>query len=210
LEDVPVLLLWGGFFIICGVYLGATQALPKEASGWRYLWKGIGTLLLVWGVLALVGGLAGSRDVFNPLPRGLLGAVSAGRLAVPGNSPSADARLFERVATWKSLESRLADARRSGKPAILDYYAKWCTDCVRMEQSTLRDPAVRDLIATRFVALQADVTELNDDSRAMKQQFGVYGPPAMLFLRADGAEDRKLRFYGYKSASELLETLSRF
>jgi thioredoxin:protein disulfide reductase len=73
LQDVPVLLLWGALFIICGVYLGATQALPKEASGWQQLWKGIGTLLLVWGVLALVGGFAGGRDVFRPLSLDLAG-----------------------------------------------------------------------------------------------------------------------------------------
>jgi hypothetical protein len=36
--------------------LGATQGLPAGASGWRYLWKGLGTLLLIWGALALIGG----------------------------------------------------------------------------------------------------------------------------------------------------------
>ena len=210
LEEVPVLLLWSAFFIICGVYLGATQALPKEASGWRYLWKGAGTLLLAWGVLALIGGFMGSRDVFAPLPRQLLDVRSTGAAEKPSPSLSAEAPLFERIASWKALESRLADARRSGKPVVLDYYADWCTDCVRMERSTLRDPTVRNTVARRFVALQADVTEPNDDSRAMKQQFGVFGPPAMLFLRADGTEARELRFYGYKSATELLQTLSQF
>ena len=44
LPDVPVLFLWAAFFIISGVYLGATQSLPEHASGWRYLWKGVGHL----------------------------------------------------------------------------------------------------------------------------------------------------------------------
>ena len=67
---------------------------------------------------------------------------------------------------------------------------------------------VRRAITSRFVALQADVTEANEDSRIMKQNFGVFGPPAMVFLRPDGSEARELRFYGYKSAPELLEILS--
>ncbi|OGI62595.1 MAG: hypothetical protein A2W18_09455 [Candidatus Muproteobacteria bacterium RBG_16_60_9] len=209
LQEVPVLLLWGAFFIICGVYLGATQALPKDTSGWRYLWKGLGTLLLVWGVLALIGGFMGSRDILNPLPRGAASVASVGPAAKSSVSLAAEAPLFERIATWEKLQSRLAEAHQSGKPVILDYYATWCTDCVRMEQSTFHDPLVRETIVARFVALQADVTEPNDDSRAMKQKFGVFGPPAMLFLRADGSEARELRFYGYKSATDLMETLSK-
>ena len=54
IPQVPVLLLWGALFIVVSVYLGATEGLPGGASGWRYLWKGLGTFLLVWGVLALI------------------------------------------------------------------------------------------------------------------------------------------------------------
>jgi thioredoxin:protein disulfide reductase len=208
LESVPVLLLWGAFLIVCGVYLGATQALPKEASGWQYLWKGIGTLLLVWGVLALIGGFSGRRDILRPLPVKLASAVSTG--ANTGSLARVESPLFQRVSTYRELDARLGDAQRAGKPVILDYYATWCTDCVRMERSTLRDPRVRQAVARGFVALQADVTENDDDSRAMKKRFGVYGPPTMLFLKSDGSEIPALRFSGYKSADELLEALSRF
>ena len=55
LPAVPVLYLWAAFFIILAIYLGATQSLPEGASGWAKLFKGIGTILLIWGVLALVG-----------------------------------------------------------------------------------------------------------------------------------------------------------
>lgn len=69
LPDVPVLLLWGALFIVTGVYLGASQELPADAGGWRYFWKGIGLVLLVWGILSLIGGMLGSRDIFQPLPQ---------------------------------------------------------------------------------------------------------------------------------------------
>ena len=69
LPEVPVLLLWVALtYRYKPVYMGATQALPEGASGWRYFWKGTGTVFLVWGVLALIGGLAGNRDILNPLP----------------------------------------------------------------------------------------------------------------------------------------------
>ncbi|MDP7489218.1 MAG: protein-disulfide reductase DsbD, partial [Arenicellales bacterium] len=79
---VPVLLLWSALLIITGVYLGATQAVPTGASGWRYLTKGIGTLLLVWGVLAMIGGFSGNRDILKP--------VSWQNLATPRGTPSPD------------------------------------------------------------------------------------------------------------------------
>ncbi len=69
LPDVPVLLLWGALFIVTGVYLGASQELPTDAGGWRYFWKGVGVVLLIWGILCLIGGMLGNRDVLQPLPQ---------------------------------------------------------------------------------------------------------------------------------------------
>lgn len=199
---VPVLLLWAALFIVTAVFLGATQRLPKDASGWRYLWKGLGTLLLVWGVLALIGGLAGNRDVLNPLPATLFSMKT--RVAAELNTP-----LLQAVKTLPDLEDRLAEARNAGKPAMLDYYATWCADCVRMENSTFLDARVRDAITSRFVALQVDVTDPNHpESKALKRRFEVYGPPAMLFFSASGQERRDLRTYGYKSPEAFLALLA--
>ena len=103
LPQVPVLLLWAMLFIVSGVYLGATQSLPAGANGWQYLWKGFGTVLLIWGVLALLGGFAGNRDFMNPLPMSSLG-VTAG-------VPARDAR--HRRASVRARE----EPARTGGPA---------------------------------------------------------------------------------------------
>lgn len=199
IPQVPVLLLWATLLIVTGVYLGATQSLPAGASGWQYLWKGFGTVLLIWGVAALLGGFAGHRDVMNPLP---LSSLGGGATAVPAEP------LFGRIKTLRDLEDRLAAAKTAGKPVMLDYYADWCTDCVRMEKATFAQPAVRNEMTGRFVLLQADVTDPNDaEVKAMKQRFGVFGPPAMLFFGADGAERRDLRAYGFRSPEEFLGML---
>ncbi len=206
---VPVLYLWGALLIITGVYLGATQSLPEGASGWRYLWKGLGTLLLVWGILALLGGMAGNRDILYPLP---VAFTTAGGIEVGGGGGrAATAPLFERVKTLRELEARLGAARAAGRPVLLDFYADWCTDCLRMEKTTFADPHVRaELERRRFVLLQADVTDPNDpEVKAIKRRFGVYGPPAMLFFGPDGEERRALRAYGYRSREAFLELLGQ-
>ena len=204
LPQVPVLLLWAMLFIVSGVYLGATQSLPAGASGWQYLWKGFGTVLLIWGVLALLGGFAGNRDIMNPLPVTALGGAGA----APSGTAAAGEHLFERVQTLRELDSRLAAAKAAGKPAMIDYYADWCTDCLRMEKATFAMPGVRAEMTGRFVLLQADVTDPNDaEVKAMKQRFGVFGPPAMLFFDSNGVERRDLRAYGFRGPDEFLAML---
>jgi thiol:disulfide interchange protein DsbD len=205
LPQVPVLFLWAALFIITGVYMGATQSLPQGARGWLYFNKGLGTFLLVWGVLALLGGFAGNRDILNPLPLNLAGGtpVSAGA------APSDAAPLFEPVRNLRELDGKLAQAKAAGKPVILDYFATWCTDCVRMEKSTFLDPKVREEMG-RFVRLQVDVTDPNNqDARDIKQRFGVFGPPALLVFGVDGNEHRALRTYGYKNAEAFIALLRK-
>lgn len=206
IPEVPVLLLWAALFIVAGVYLGATQSLPAGAGGWKYLWKGVGTALLIWGAAALLGGLAGRRDILAPLPIALNGAgVTIGAAPAPAEAEP----LFARVTSLRALETRLAEARRAGRPALLDYYADWCTDCLRMEKATFADPKVRaELKDRRYLLLQADVTDpTRPETRAIKGRFGVYGPPAMLFFDTGGVERRDLRAYGFRTTEQFLDIL---
>ncbi len=207
LPAVPVLLLWAALLIIVAVYMGATQALPDGASGWRYLSKGIGTIALVWGVLSLVGGLAGNRDILNPIPAGTF--FAAGNDAA-GGAPHAESALFVRVGTPEELDAQLARARQSGKHLMLDFYADWCVDCVRMEKSTFVDARVRERLGERFLMAQVDVTDPNDaGGKAIKQRYGVYGPPAILFFENGATEIRDLRLYGYRDSAEFLSILEK-
>jgi len=108
------------------------------------------------------------------------------------------------------VETRLAEAKAAGKPAILDYYADWCTDCLRMEKATFADARVRADLEGRFVRLQVDVTNPADpEVKAIKGRFGVYGPPALLFFGPSGVEQRALRTYGFRAAEEFLALLRK-
>jgi thiol:disulfide interchange protein DsbD len=198
LPRVPVLLLWAVLLIVTGVYLGATQTLPQGASGWRYLWKGLGTVLIIWGVAALIGGFTGGHDIMHPLPDWRSSGIA---------TETTGENLFQRVTTLAEVEASLESARAQHKPAILDFYATWCTDCVRMEKGVFTDARVRERLGD-FVLVQADVTENDDNARAIKDRFGVFGPPAMLIFDANGNEMRDLRFYGYKSVDEFLAHLA--
>ena len=203
LPAVPVLYLWGAYFIIVGVYLGALQSLPVDVSGWRYLYKGIGVVLLIWGFLALLGGMTGNRNILQPidLSRDI---INSGIFPKKTSKNSSTQSLFSRVSDLEALDVQLLDAKSSNRPVMLDYYADWCIDCVRMEDSTFSDPAVRDELET-FVMLQVDVTDpRNLSTNAVKKRYGVFGPPAMLFFNANGEEEKGLRRYGFMGPEEFI------
>lgn len=208
LPDVPVLLLWGIFFVTLGVYMGATQSLPENASGWRSLWKGLGTVLLIWGVLSLLGSIQGNRDVMQPLNFNSFGSGSS----MPMNKSStndAGHDVFIPVTSVADLDRELAKAKAAGKPVLIDFFAVWCTDCLRLEKTTFSDPTVKKLM-DKFVALQVDVTDpANPDTSAVQKKLGVYGPPAILFFDAQGNRNKSKDFYGFKDAEEFAAHLKQ-
>jgi thiol:disulfide interchange protein DsbD len=208
LPEVPVLYLWGILFILSSIYLGALQSLPADTNGWRYLQKGIGVLALVWGVLALLGGMTGNRDITRPIDlsgKFFFGAPPSGKTLDNEISGS----LFTRVSDMATLDTRITQAKAAGRPIMLDYWAEWCMDCIRMENNTFSNPEVRQALSN-FVMLQIDVTDpRNSDTNALKTRFGVYGPPAMLFFDKAGEERKELRRYGYMNANEFLAHINQ-
>ncbi len=204
LPAVPVLYLWATLFIVVAIYLGATQSLPEGASGWQKLFKGFGTLLLIWGIMALFGAMYGERRIEHPLPEHLFSAAPANQA-----TNAADAgHLFTRVNTLAELDQQLTAASRAGKKVMIDYYADWCVECLKMEETTFKDPAVRAELRANFAALQVDVTDPNNEKRkALKKRYGVFGPPAALFFDTRGKQLKDKSFYGFKQADKFLQHL---
>ncbi len=185
LPEVLSMLLWAVLLIICAVYMGALK--PVE-GGWRTLARGLGVVMLVYGVLLLVGVASGGRDVWQPL-RGTF-------LAGPGalQQPALD---FRPIKTLADLEQQLAGA--GNRPVMLDFYADWCVSCKEMERYTFTDPAVQARLE-QAILLKADVTANDAADRELLAHFRLIGPPAILFFDGDGMEQSAYRVVGFMSA----------
>jgi thiol:disulfide interchange protein DsbD len=182
-----IMLLWGALAIACGIFLGALERIEAGASGWKRLWKALGMLLLVLGILELVGAASGGDDWLRPLD-GL-------RPAAPG-APAGEHAAFVRIKSLEDLDQALAEAGAAGQGAVFDFYADWCVECKRMERNTFPEPGVKALLS-RMRLLQADVTAHDAIDQELMRAFGVIGPPAILFFDRRGEEMKGFRLVGY-------------
>ncbi|MGB5486276.1 MAG: protein-disulfide reductase DsbD, partial [Lysobacterales bacterium] len=191
-----ILLLWGALAIASGVYLGALESIPREASGWKRLWKSLGLVLLLLGAIEIIGAASGGDDWMKPLKN----------MRSSGQANSVEHVTFQRIKSLNDLDSAVARANQSGKPAMLDFYADWCIECVRMERNTFGEPVIQSLFAV-IQPLQADVTENDKTDQALMKKYGVIGPPAILFFDRQGNEMSGHRLVGYFEADEFSEHL---
>ncbi len=138
---------------------------------------------------------------------GLAAAIGCGGEATrePG-PPGAEAVVSHRqaVVRWESdWERAFERARSEGRPVLVNFYADWCVWCKRLETTTLRDPKVADLLATRVVPLKLDVDR---EGREPAARFEVDGLPTLVLLGADGAVLG--RFSGYMPPGAFLDTVA--
>lgn len=183
-----IMVLWATLLIVIATYMGALQPIVHGAPPWRTLVKGVGLVLLIYGVLLLVGVAAGGRDPLQPLRGvGLIANAAGEAAALP----------FRRVKTVADVDRAVREA--DGRTVMLDFYADWCVSCKELERETFSDRTVRTALAD-VVTLQADVTANDAADQALLRRFGVIGPPAILFFGLDGKERRERRVVGFMAA----------
>ncbi len=193
-----ILLLWGLLAIASGVYLGALESIPQGASGWRRLWKSLGLVLLLLGAIEVVGAISGADDWMKPLDK--LGSAST--------ATEKQHVAFEHIKSLDDLDKQVELANTSGKPAMLDFYADWCVECVRMERNTFGEPPVQALFE-KIQPLQADVTANDEVDKALMAKYDIIGPPAILFFDRQGKELPGFRLVGFYKAEEFARHLER-
>jgi len=84
-----------------------------------------------------------------------------------------------------------AQAKRENKFILLDLEAVWCHWCHVMDETTYRDPEVRRLLQSRYLAVKVD-----QDSRPdLSNRYEDYGWPATVVFDANGQEIIKRQGY---------------
>jgi thiol:disulfide interchange protein len=132
--------------------------------------------------------------------KGADAATAPARDAAP-----AEAKRRAETLEWHDFAPGLEQARRAGKPMLVDFYAVWCGPCKMMDRETFRDPEVIDRLAG-IVTARVDAEE--EKPRAgltgydLAEKYGVMTYPTIALLDGDGKVIA--RFSGYRSPRAFL------
>ncbi len=179
-----VLFLWALLLIVAAVFAGALDQISGTISGWQRLLKGVGLVMLCYGVILIVGAGVGADDPFRPLK------------PLAGGGNGVHELSFAPIKGVAGLNAELERARALGRPVMLDFYADWCIECKYLERDTFTDANVRSALS-EVVLLRADVTANDAVDQSLLKKFELFGPPAVLFFDPTGTENRTMRVTGF-------------
>jgi thiol:disulfide interchange protein DsbD len=196
---ISPLILWGVFFIILSVFMKATSSIESK-NPIAILSKGVGTVILVWGILLLIGAANGGYDIYKPLNKNTLTYVK--------NHPETKEKTFIDIGTTQELESKLAFAKNQHKTVILYFYTDTCPVCKHLNETTWKDTAIKSILNDKYIALSVNITRpINSATKAIQKRFKIFGPPGFVFFDKAGEELKDASFYGYQGPEEMYDTL---
>lgn len=185
-------LLLGGY----GVWLGAFEAAPMLQ---QRIIKAIGLGLSVLALFLWIGAATGQDDPLHPL-----GALS--HTAVSPDAVKPAHVVFETVEQPQALQALLDQAKRNQRSVVIDISADWCAACQVMERSTFRDSRVIDAL-DKYQRIRLDISRTTEVQKQWLQAMHLYGPPALIFIDAQGKEINALRVQGEMNAEALVAHL---
>ena len=183
-----------------GVYLGAFEQVAEGASRLK---RTIALMLTLYGMLLVVGAAGGGSDPLQPLQRTT--AVSATATA----PQTQDSGAWHKLVGSAALQQAMAEAKAAGKPVLVDFYADWCVACKVLEEKTLNQPDVLAALSG-YALIKADITEINDDTQKIMEQYQILGLPALVFFDANGNEVQGKRILGEMGPDKFLAHLATF
>lgn len=184
------LLLWSFLLIIVSVYLGALESLHGHYKGLKAFYKGVGIILLAYGLMMFYEGAKGVENPLAPLT-----------FANEQQAVASKKITFKTIHSSKELDAILAENK--GKKVMLDFYADWCTSCKELDSVTFKDPAVIEALKN-YVFVRADITDNSDEEKTLTKRFELFGPPAMIFFCEKGVHVQGGDLNGYKDTQSFL------
>ena len=114
---------------------------------------------------------------------------------------------FKVIGSIEALQPYFDEAKRTGKPLLLDFYADWCISCKEMEIKTFANPVVAKKMQ-EYILVQADVTRNTPEHQALLKQYGLFGPPGILLFNPAGEEYTNQRVVGFMPPDRFLLRLN--
>lgn len=117
--------------------------------------------------------------------------------------------------TWRKWDAGLAEARKTGRPVLVDVYTDWCGWCKRMDRDVYARPEMIDYLTRNWVVVRINA-EANTPAHyqghetteaQIADQFGINSYPTTVMLKPTG--DHLVNVPGYLPAADF-KTVLRF
>jgi thiol:disulfide interchange protein DsbD len=180
-----------------GLFMGALEFVYKPPR--KRVGQLLGMFLLFYALACWYGAFSGQTDPFNPIGQPRL---------VSNNEQRQSSNEWQTLTTPAELDRVLSEARSSGTPLLLDWYADWCISCKVIEHEVLNDAKVVERLKG-YRLIRFDITASNAEQRALLDRYKLFGPPALMFFGKDGVERTEVRVIGEINATDFAERVAK-
>lgn len=198
-SDMASLVLWAMLLTLAPIAMGVLNNLTDTESPWARIFKGIGLIIMGFGIMLWILIGKGGGDMLQPLSSPSIIQVSNGVQAEETHV------VFKTIKTVGDLDRVLAQSKVDGEIVMLDFYADWCISCKELENFVFGNPDVVRAMKN-VIALKADVTKNDTEDKLLMKRFNIIGPPGILFFK-NGIEIKSQRIVGDIGADGYLEKL---
>lgn len=93
---------------------------------------------------------------------------------------------------WQTYDDSLvSQAKSTGTPILIDFYAAWCIPCKKIDKKLFSSPGIVDE-SRKFMSLKADLTKENSDQvRNLRKKYNVRGVPTIILIDGTGREYKR-------------------
>lgn len=193
------MLLWATLIISSGVFLGAFE---QGTQSWARLFKALGLILCFYGALLILGAASGQTNPLQPLGayQGLNDKTASSQVTQSHDTSGM-------ITSSKAFKLALQSAHDKQQVAVLDFYADWCIACKIMDAEIFSQADTKQHMQN-VAFIQLNMTKNTDDQLSLLNNFGLFGPPAILFFK-NGQELKHLRIVGEVDKSTFLTHLKK-
>lgn len=114
---------------------------------------------------------------------------------------------FKQVADLAKLKEAVAQANDEGRMVMVDLYADWCVACKEFEHYTFPDAKVQSEFS-HYQLIQIDLTESDNKTIELMEEYTVFGLPSILFFNTQGQELSTQRVTGFLNAEDFAKHLA--